>query len=199
MEIGEKYKDLLLSLKKLLEKTPKLLILGIGENRMGDDGIGPMISFNLSLKYDNPQILIMNGGIIPEERLDEIIAFQPEVVIIIDAIDIDKPKGTASLLDESRMLNYLPISSHSMPLPIFVDRIKSNIPNVSIKLLGLVPFSMQFKKEYELFKEDVYSLDEKDENINIPFYAFNLSKEMEKTGSEVEDLLIGIFDEIYKK
>ncbi len=58
--------------------------LGIGENRMGDDGAGPYITFELSLRLKNPSVKCINGGIVPEERLDEIIAFQPDFILIIE-------------------------------------------------------------------------------------------------------------------
>ncbi len=188
----EKYGKVYETLQVLLKDKPRLLILGIGENRMGDDGIGPYLSFYLSKEIDNPNILIMNGGIVPEERKDEIYEFDPEMILILDAADIGKKPGGIGLYKEDVMLNYLPISSHTLPLPIFIDRLKKNIKGLKIFLLGIQPISMQFLDTFKLFKEDKYSLDDKEENVNIPFYSFNLTKKMKK----MADDLLSMFSEL---
>ena len=198
MDIMEKYKDLNISLTNLLKSSPKLLILGIGENRMGDDGAGVYIAWELWQKWSKTaNIEIINGGITPEERLSEILDFQPELVLIVDVIDLKKPSGTIGIFEEDKMLNYLPISSHSLPLPVFVDRIKSGIPGVDIKLVGICPYSLQFLDSYELYKEDLWTLDMRENNPNIPFYSFNLTKEMEKICVELIDVLSGVLKLYY--
>ena len=193
MVLEEKYLKLQESLEQLLKSSPKILILGIGENRMGDDGAGQLITFKLDSFNENPNICIINGSITPEERLDEIIEFQPELMIIIDVIDTHSPRGTIAIFEENQMVNYLPISSHSMPLPVFVDRCRHYIPGIKMKLLGIRPFSLAFSDKYALYKEDVYSLDDKETNINIPFYEFNLTEEMEKICEGIIDVFTLIF------
>ena len=198
MDIMEKYKDLNNSLTNLLKSSPKLLILGIGENRMGDDGAGVYITWELWQKWGKTaNIEIINGGITPEERLSEILDFQPELVLIVDVVDLKKPSGTIGIFEEDKMLNYLPISSHSLPLPVFIDRIKRGILGVDIKLVGICPYSLQFLESYELYKEDIYTLDMKEDNPNIPFYSFNLTKEMEKVCKELIDVLSGVIKLYY--
>ena len=60
MVLEEKYLKLQESLEQLLKSSPKILILGIGENRMGDDGAGQLISFKLDSFNENPNICIIN-------------------------------------------------------------------------------------------------------------------------------------------
>ena len=188
------YESLKTQITTELKNRPRLLILGIGENRMGDDGIGQYISFYLGLECHCQNVRIINGGIVPEERLKEINDFRPEFLLVIDAISMNEPPGTVKLLDEKKMLNYLPISSHSMPLPVFIDKIKQANPAITMKLLGICPFSLQFLERYVLFAEDDYTLDDKDENLNIPFYAFNLTDQIKKIGAE----LIALLKEVLK-
>jgi hydrogenase maturation protease len=166
-------------LQQLFQNYPKLLILGIGENRMGDDGAGQYISFNLDQQIRHDNVKIINGGIVPEERISEILDFQPNLLLLIDAVDSQKIPGDVNFYEEQQMLNYLPISSHSLPLPIFVDRCKSNIPGLEVKLLGIQPYSLEFLDRYELFEEETYSLDDKENDPNIPFYNFNLTEGMQ--------------------
>lgn len=182
---------------KFVERKPKLMILGIGENRMGDDGLGQYIAFYLDQQIDFLQVKIINGGIVPEERLDEIIEFQPNLLILIDSVDSRSSPGTLKFYDDSQMLNYLPISSHSLPLPILVNRCKSAIPGLKIKLLGIQPFSLEFRDHYVLFEEQLYSLDAKEANPNIPFYAFNLTPEMELICKNLVSVLVEVLKTVY--
>ena len=69
MADSETFDDLKTKLSTLLQPLPKVLFLGVGENRMGDDGAGPWLSFELDQWCHLSQIKIINGGIIPEQRL----------------------------------------------------------------------------------------------------------------------------------
>ena len=200
MDVTEKYSALFDDLHKILQSSPKLVILGIGENRMGDDGLGQHITFELDKWSKYPQIRIINGGITPEERLDELIEFQPDVLIIIDAIGGGKLNpGQVNLYPGDKILNYLPVSSHSLPLPVYIDRCYRGVPNLKIYLLGITPFSLAFMETYVLFDEEHYSLDDKEANPNIPFYTFNLTPEIIEISHEMVALLKEIIEKKYVK
>ncbi len=191
----EKYAEIRRQLQLLLKSHPKVLILGIGENRMGDDGAGQWITFNLDKNLSDSNICIINGGITPEERLSEILDFQPNLMIVVDVVGTNRLPGSVNLFEEDQMLNYLPISSHSMPLPVFVDRCKMGISNLQMKLLGICPYSLQFLESYALYKEDVYDLDAKEADANIPFYEFNMTPEMKVIGDDLVLVFLDLFKE----
>ena len=198
MDVTEKYSSVYDELQEIVQSSPKLVILGIGENRMGDDGLGQLITFELDKWSKYTQIRIINGGITPEERLDELIEFQPEVLIIVDAIGGGKLNpGMVNIYPSDKLLNYLPVSSHSLPLPVYIDRCYRGVPNLKIFLLGITPFSLDFMDTYELFDEENYSLDDKEENPNIPFYSFNLTPEIEEISEEIVALLKEIIEKKY--
>lgn len=198
MDFKQSLSKITKELSKFLDSRPKLLILGIGENRMGDDGLGQYISFYLDQQDKYSNIKIINGGIVPEERYGEIIDFSPSLIILIDAVDSGSKPGTIKFYENEQMKNFLPISSHSLPLPILVDRCKRDLPGVSIKLLGIQPKSLEFLDSYVLFQEDLYSLDEKEQNPNIPFYAFNLSDEIQDISKAIVKSFTAIFHEFYE-
>ncbi len=179
-------------LLKVVANHPRVVILGIGENRMGDDGAGPWVSFMLYKQFQIPSVKIINAGITPEHRLPEIIVFHPDILLFVDAIVIDHPPGSVHLLNDAVMRNYLPISSHTLPLPVFLDRCKASINGLHAYLLGIVPFTLEFLDRYVLFHEDQYDLDEKEADPNIPFYAFNLSPQM----MHVCENLVKIFGQV---
>ena len=195
MDLEVKYQSILNQIKPLLADHPKLCILGIGENRMGDDGIGQYIPFELDKQTFSSNILIINGTIVPEERLSEIVSFQPELMIIIDAVGGNSPRGAINLYKDDQILNYLPISSHSMPLPVFIDRCYSRIQGLKIQLLGISPYSLEFSDKYALFEEDKYTLDDKEANPNIPFYEFSLTEEMVQIGKDVVEIFTKLLED----
>ena len=90
------------------------------------------------------QIKIINGGIIPEQRLEEILAFNPDIIFLLDAMQTNAAPGTVELLEEDRMRMYLPISTYSLPIPVFLDRVRKFLPEVLIYLIGICPFQLEF-------------------------------------------------------
>ena len=198
MADSETFDDLKTKLSTLLQPLPKVLFLGVGENRMGDDGAGPWLSFELDQWCHLSQIKIINGGIIPEQRLEEILAFNPDIIFLLDAMQTDAAPGTVELLEEDRMRMYLPISTHSLPIPVFLDRVRKFLPEVLIYLIGICPFQLEFSDRYEMFHPDIYSLDDYDEHPNIPFYAFHLLSEMESILTALREILKEILTQFYE-
>lgn len=184
-------------LSNLLQNKPRLVILGIGENRMGDDGAGQYIAFHLDEMIKNPAIKIINGGISPDHRLDELTHHDPDILLVVDAIQMDLPPGNIAFLEEQRMRNYLPISTHTLPLPVYLDRVKIAVPKIRIYLIGICPYSLVFSERYELFQEGIYSIDDYETNLNLPFYAFHFSAEMQQICNDLVEKIHGKIKIIY--
>lgn len=182
----------------ILKDKPKLLILGIGENRMGDDGIGPWLTYNLYRQFNHDRVLIMNVGVLPEHRLDEMKAFNPDIIILIDAIQKKETPGTFAIFTREQMCNYLPISSHSMPIPIFVDRVEMEIPKVKLYLVGIEPFHLEFEEAFHLYDEEDHELDDFEEDPNIPFYRFYLSPKMQEIAKDLLKVFSQLLSEHYQ-
>ena len=63
---------------KLIKNAKKIVILGIGEVTLGDDGFGPYITVHFlenNISFEN--ILFINGGSVPESREEDILNFKP--------------------------------------------------------------------------------------------------------------------------
>jgi hydrogenase maturation protease len=180
-----KLADLLVN---IFRNANKLLLLGVGENRMGDDGIGPWLSFRLYQDLKLPRVKIINGGILPEQRLDEIVTFRPDVIILIDAIRAGYAPGSVGIYEQKELKNYLPVSSHTIPLPVFIDRIVSTLPQTHLYLLGIEPYRMDFEEAYHLFEEEIYGLDDYEQDPNIPFYRFCLTPQMQELGEKIKNI-----------
>jgi hydrogenase maturation protease len=76
------------------------VILGVGNPLQGDDAIGPKLVDLLQGRID---ATLINGGQVPENYVSSIQAAQPEVVLIIVALELGAEPGCLVLLDVDRL------------------------------------------------------------------------------------------------
>ena len=98
--------DLEQKLTERLDGASKIVIVGIGEEKLCDDGVGPFIITQLIIE-NNEKIKFINGRTTPDERMSDIIDFNPSHVILIDTCTLNKPPGTIAILEEENILNYI--------------------------------------------------------------------------------------------
>ncbi|MFX1390503.1 MAG: hydrogenase maturation protease [Promethearchaeota archaeon] len=186
--------ELKLRIIKKLQDARKLVFMGVGEEKLSDDGVGPYIVSEL-LKYSDGKFLFINAGIDPMSRIDEIIEFQASNLILIDTCTLKKPAGTIAIIERKDIKESVPISSHTIPIHIFIDLLIEKLPDLNIFMIGIVPKSLEGFEELKLYKDDQYSLEEKTMNVDIPFFEFNLTKTIQK----VADKIILIIKEIIRE
>lgn len=179
---------------KKLKDAQKLVFLGIGEEKLSDDGVGPYIVSEL-LNYSNGKFLFINAGIDPMSRIDDIIEFKPSNLVLIDTCTLKKPPGTVAIIERENIKASVPISSHTIPIHIFIDLLVEKLPDLNVFMIGIVPESLDGFTELKLYKENEYSLEERNMNEDIPFFEFNLTKIIQKVADEI----ILIIKELIKK
>ena len=184
-------------LDKLLTETrdaTKVAIIGIGEEKLTDDGVGPYIIYKL-LQFNNDKFLIMNCGIDMMARMDEIITFAPSHMILIDTCTYNGPPGTVAILKRKDISDLVPISSHTIPVQIVIDLLHEKIPNLHSFMIGIVPESLAGFDELLLFERGKYTFDELNDNPDLPFFDIKLTD----TIKVVADSLIGALKQLIGK
>jgi hydrogenase maturation protease len=78
----------------------RTVILGVGNILQGDDAIGPNL---VDLLHGRVEATLINAGEVPENYLSSINAAQPEVVLIIVAIELSAEAGCIAVLDADRL------------------------------------------------------------------------------------------------
>ena len=78
----------------------RTVILGVGNLLQGDDAIGPNI---IDLLHGRVDATLINAGEVPENYLTSIKAAQPEVVLIIVALELSAEPGCMAILDADRL------------------------------------------------------------------------------------------------
>lgn len=126
------------------EGTP-LLVLGLGNVLLEDDGVGAAAIAQLQARYEPPDgVLVLDGGTLGLSLLPYL--EDAEVVILVDAIRADRPPGTVVRLDGDEVAPAVAtrLSPHQVGVADLLDgaRWLGRYPD-RVVLLGLVPESME--------------------------------------------------------
>lgn len=146
-------------------------------------------------------LLIINANTTPEHWTDELVQFSPDLVLLVDAAELGAVPPHAELVDADRIVEVVPVSTHTLPLSVFVDDLRSKIPGVVVKLLGVQPevvdgnrrieyYVPPMNPSFDLFLETC-ELDE-----NIPFFAFDVGQAAMAAAEAVVTALLDFFDEV---
>jgi hydrogenase 3 maturation protease len=78
----------------------RTVILGIGNPLQGDDAIGPSL---VDFLYGRVDATLINAGEVPENYFSSIQVAQPEVVLIIVALELGAEAGCMAIMDADRL------------------------------------------------------------------------------------------------
>ena len=130
-------------MKKFLKGYEKIVILGIGNEIKGDDGLGPIIAQKSLLLFDkNRNITVFDGGTVPENYTGLIRKENPTHIILVDAVDMKKEPGYIRVVRKEEIAKYN-ISTHAMPVSFLIKYMETTV-NAQIILIGIQPKSMNF-------------------------------------------------------
>ena len=109
----------------------KKVIIGIGNPLKRDDNIGNLIADKLKGISGN-DILLIRAETNPENYIDKLRSFEPEIIYFIDAVEFDGKTGEVRVFDIEDVLNQS-LSTHGISVRIFKDF----FPNTKIKIIGI--------------------------------------------------------------
>jgi len=121
-----------------------LLLLGLGNVLLGDDGIGAAALACLERDYQiPPEVRLVEGGTLGLSLLGEIA--QARQLILVDAVATHDPPGTLVRLDGAAVVDAVRerLSVHQVGVADLLDaaRLIGRYP-ATVRLLGLVPGSL---------------------------------------------------------
>jgi len=125
-------------------KTIGILILGLGNVLLGDDGLGAAAVARLERNYHvPPRVRLEDGGTLGLSLLG--LLAETEHVILVDAIAAESPPGTLIRLDGADVSDAVRdrLSPHQVGVADLLDaaRLIDSYPR-TVTLLGLVPDSI---------------------------------------------------------
>ena len=126
-------------MNQFLKNTEKIVILGIGNEMRGDDGLGSILAQKLSI-LENENITVFDGKTVPENFTGAIKRETPSHLILLDAVEMNETPGHIRLVSKEEIANYS-ISTHAMPLSFLINYLESTT-HAKIILLGIQPKNM---------------------------------------------------------
>jgi hydrogenase 3 maturation protease len=132
--------NLLIHLSRLRKPglRPRVAILGVGHDLCGDDAVGVRLAESLSRSLGNAEdVLIVEAGSAPENFTGLLRRFRPDLVLVVDAAQMQAEPGTVRWL-EWENVEQLGASTHSLPLPILVRFLSVEL-GCQVALIGIQP------------------------------------------------------------
>lgn len=123
-------------------------LVGIGADLRGDDSAGLAVVrawLGEQRSPNEPVLLILEGGPAPENLTGKIRAFQPELVLLIDAAHMDEPPGTIRWIPLDT-IDGMSASSHSLPLSILAEYLTAEL-GCEVAVLGIQPGQNEIEAE----------------------------------------------------
>jgi hydrogenase 3 maturation protease len=119
---------------------PRTCLVGIGSDLRGDDSAGLVVVRALlddEHRRNTPDLLIIEGGPAPENHTSKIRSFQPELVVFVDAAQMDELPGTIRWIPLDT-IDGMSASTHSMPLSILARFLTLELA-CKVAVLGIQP------------------------------------------------------------
>ena len=118
--------------------TPRVAIVGVGHELNGDDAAGLMVV--RALKAALPpcdRMLIVDAGPAPENTTGTLRRFAPDLVLLIDAAQMDEPPGEVRWIDW-RDTTGVSASTHTLPLHLLARYLVAEL-GCNVALIGIQP------------------------------------------------------------
>ncbi|MBP1912137.1 hydrogenase 3 maturation endopeptidase HyCI [Thermococcus stetteri] len=140
------------TLEEIFSGKRRIVICGIGNDVRGDDAFGVLVAERLKELVKNPEVLVLNCGEMPESYVGKMTAFNPDLVVFVDAVHFGGEIGELIIADPLKTLGEA-VSTHGLPLRIVAGYIKEQTGS-DVVLIGCQPGSTAlFEEPSELIRE----------------------------------------------
>lgn len=132
----------ILTVLRAKNEVLRVAIVGVGQELCGDDAVGIMIIRNLKNCISNQsQILLIEGGVAPENYTGQLRRYKPDLVLLIDAADLNNDPGSVCCIscEETTGLSF---STHTMPLHVLSKFITTEF-ECCVMLIGIQPSQLK--------------------------------------------------------
>jgi len=130
----------------LLQKERKILFVGIGNVLKSDDGTGVYISNNIRNR-DNITSLTVEVSI--ENYIGKINTLKPDILVLIDCVDLSESPGTCKLLDINEIQD-ITFNTHNISL-----RKLSDFFLMPVFILAIQPEKIEFGENISYLVKDI--------------------------------------------
>jgi len=126
------------------EDERRVVLVGIGNPMRGDDGVGVKL-IELLEEMGLTGVMLLNTETVPEAFTGKVESYEPTHVLLLDAANFGGQPGETKLIDSEHIGGHA-ISTHSLPLSIFIGYIEKSL-GITVLLLGVQPKTVTFGEE----------------------------------------------------
>ncbi len=120
----------------------KVAVVAVGNSMWGDDGAGPALIRGLEGRVPS---LLVDGGESPESYWGKIVAYHPQAVLVVDAVNWGGEPGSVALLGRVEEKG-APITTHRVSLNLLLDLLRAET-RADVFVLGIQPKVVEFNAE----------------------------------------------------
>ena len=117
----------------------KVVYMGIGNILRGDDGIGPELVTRLSAKG----LRTVDAGTAPENYIRPVARFEPDTVVLVDAVHLEREPGAVELLDRSEIMENTGFTTHTLSPVLVMERLEDET-GAGVLMLAIQPGTLEF-------------------------------------------------------
>ncbi len=120
-----------------LDSAARVVVIGVGQELLGDDALGVLAARKL---HSTAQVMVIDAGTAPENFTGRIRDFQPDLVVLIDAVQLGRSPGSIEWL-ESEAIVGCSASTHALPLQLFTHYLELESGS-RVVVIGIQPGAM---------------------------------------------------------
>lgn len=117
------------------DRSPRVAVVGIGHELRGDDAVGLAVARRLLPR--RPAWLVLAGGSAPENCAGTVRRFGPDLVVLVDAANLEAPPGAIQWL-ECDQIGGLSASTHTLPLSLLATYLAVDL-GCTVGILAIQP------------------------------------------------------------
>jgi hydrogenase 3 maturation protease len=142
---------------KSAEIDPRIALIGVGNPMRGDDVAGILLTRLLRpLANANDKLLVACAGTAPENCIGLIRRFNPDLVLFIDAAQLNEKPGAVRWIPW-RMTTGFSASTHTLPIYLLASYLNREM-GCQIALLGIQPAHLSFGPLTPIVRKRVWEM-----------------------------------------
>ena len=127
-------------------------VIGVGNRLWGDDGAGPELLDRLKEEWEERETpsnsrghcFLIDAGEFPEDWLIRVADLEPDMILVIDAMDLHAEPGSVAVLESEALPEALCTSTHRLPLRTLLQLWEERGSKAFV--LGIQPKDVIFKE-----------------------------------------------------
>jgi hydrogenase 3 maturation protease len=130
-----------------IDSSKKICVMGIGNFDRADDFAGVAVIELLEKMNFPDNIKIINAGPVPEAFTGVIKKEAPNLLIIIDAAQMDEKPGTIRVFLEKDVDEAYMITPHKVSMKMYTKYLRSFLKKLDTLFIGIEPASLSYMVE----------------------------------------------------